>query len=482
MPENNPSPYSDFNREPPPTNYTVDLKKAGEIWKRKCASLSDLFSTRTGTVVSPTHMLGQPEDKIRLIAYSSPDKTRRRGDESEQTDLARFILPGEFAIAIKHHSPKPNRKIVERMKLQCTHIQVAIGVKKNGKAGVIAISNPQNYYRRKNNARVPLGLFGTEDYPAIFIKPKFPDDFSPELKRQYLDNIRAWLIIANTFTRFPDEDRYNGNDPLMTINLRKIKILGDKLLQALNDKTEAAKWFYEAENRVYCGELAHIALNLGIYHPLNKTFLGEKWYEVVRRQFFSKKFLKYNSNRYVPQVSLEMAPETLEPITSHIKNLSENLQALFDPHLAIQPFAMVEIMEKYIQKTIPRELLGEKVASAQAELLSKTRLAFWKTMEIDKLSEEDFIRAEMDTFFRRIVQAVGSDHGSYQKFGEALRPLLREAHYFMEKIGVELNAFIPPHCFLVRATNSLKGEPGQGVLGWQYLGHGLHECMLIPKR
>lgn len=475
----------DYNRQPPPARYSVDLSRAGVVWEHEYNSLNDLFSTTTKlhdkVIISPTHTLGQTEDGIRVIAYNNPGLISLIADESDQKDLARYIYPGEFAIAIKHHCPKPNPKRFEQIKLQCTHTQAAIGVNWRGKRGVISISAPQRYHRQKDSSRRPLGLFGSENYPSIFIKPQFPDSLPVKLKRQYVDNIRTWLVIANTFTVFPARNIYNGYDPLATTDLEKVKLMGDNLLLALTGDALAEEWLADPLNQVYCGELVHIALNLGIHFPINKTMLGGKRYRPVKQALESKEFLDKNKNQYVRRVHLQLAPETLHPITEYIEPPSENGETAFDPLLAIQPFTMVENLEKYIRKTIPREVLGEEVALFQRQLLEKVKPVFLRAMRLDTMAENHPTRIEIEKTFQQVLQIVGKQHRNYAEYSRALRPFLLKIHQHIEQIEGAINAFIPPHCYLVRATNSIEGKPGQGILGWQYLGHGLHENMLVPK-
>lgn len=474
----------DYNRQPPPAHFTVDLARAGDVWKRSYHSLADLFSTTTKlygkAIISPTHMLGQTEAQIRIISYNNPERTSVFTDETDQKDLVRFIYPGEFAIAIKHRCPKPSLKPFEQIKLQCPHIQVAIGVDWKGERRVISISAPQLYHQQKDSSRKHLGLFGSENYPSIFIKPKFPDSLPIRLKRLYVDNIRTWLIIANTFTVFPGRNAYNGQDPLTTTDLEKVKEVGDKLLLALTGNSPAEKWLADPLNQVYCGELAHIALNLGIHFPLNKTTLGKKLYEPVKQAIESKEFLDKNKNQYVRRVQLQLAPETLQPITEYIKPSSDNAETAFDPLLAIQPFTMMEILEKYIQRTIPGEVLGEESSLVQRQLLEIVNPVFVKAMKLETLAVDHPVRIEIKKGFQQVLEVVEKQHQDYGEFRRTLRPLLLKIHQQIEQIKGVINAFIPPHCYLVRATNSIEGKPGQGLLGWQYLGHGLHENMLVP--
>jgi hypothetical protein len=103
-------------------------------------------------------------------------------------------------------------------------------------------------------------------------------------------------------------------------------------------------------------------------------------------------------------------------------------------------------------------------------------------MRLKTLAENHPIRIEIEKIFQQVLAVVGKQHQNYEEYSEALRPYLLKIHQHIEKIEGAINAFIPPHCYLVRATNFIEGKPGQGLLGWQYLGHGLHESMLVPKK
>jgi hypothetical protein len=98
-------------------------------------------------------------------------------------------------------------------------------------SGAVTINNPQDYggHQGPDDGR---GLFGTRDSPMIFLRPKFRPQVMAEQRAMYMDNIRTWLVIANTFTNFPQE-KYNGNDPLGTLSVKATRVLGDKLLDAL---------------------------------------------------------------------------------------------------------------------------------------------------------------------------------------------------------------------------------------------------------
>ncbi len=450
----------------PASNYSINFERANASWESGYTELIDIFSSEIGlagdeVISSPTHMLGQAEKDIKLIAYNDADKFL-------QEDIARFIRPDEIAISIKHHSPVPDEDEKEQMKLQCTHIQIAVGVTSKGKDGVITLNNPQDYQN---------GLFGPKDYPMIFIKPIFPEGVSKEKVRDYVNNIRTWLAIANTFTVFPDD--YNGGDPLATCSVEQVKQLGDKLIDALLGNQEAVDWFSQPENQVYCAELAHISLNLGIHYPLNNKFIGQERYDLLKDALVTKDFVSQNENTYIKLVSMCVAPDDLQPITDVINTDARVFSsAPFDKNLAVKPFTVANIIEKYIQFSIPREELGEDVAIIQAGILKKCQPAVFTALGIDKLSPDNEKRTQVTKLYEQIVSCVGKKYENYNKFREAISPILEKTKTMTSPRENGVGAFIPPHCFLVRAAESIKGRTDIGLLKWQYVGHGLHESIL----
>jgi hypothetical protein len=319
----------------------------------------------------------------------------------------------------------------------------------------------------------------------IFVKPEFPEGLSNAETMAYVDNIRTWLTIANTFTDFPGD--YNGGDPLGQRSPDQIRKLGDVLIKALTgtpeEQAEAEAWLADSKNEVYCAELAHVALNLGIHYPLNAENLGDRL-EAVKAAISSKDFLSKNKNEYAPLIDLKMAPSDLQPIANRVADVHESDVApgkAFGSGMAIQPFTVADIVEQFVMRTVPREKMGEGMAPVQAAMLQKAKPGLLEALKMDQLPETDPKRMAIEQLYGQLVQTVGTSHGSYAEFRGALKPLMMAAQQAVGPRDDGTGAFIPPHAYLVRATDAIEGKPHQGVLGWQYLGHGLHESLLDPK-
>jgi len=436
----------------------LDFAKANQAWNSNFSTIEEMFSTKAvfsgGKIVQqPTHLLGVEPENIRLLPYDDNLKEK-------QTQISKLIRPGEICISIKHHSVKPEPEVSARIKLQCSHIQTVVGVE----GGVITVNNPKNYQG---------GLFGDPDYPMIFVKPKFPSGISAETQKHFVDNIRTWLVIANQFTDFPDN--YDGGDPLSTTTKEDLMLLGNQLLLALQGSSEAKEWFYRPENQVYCAELAHLALNLGLYFPLNEKHLGRDAAKFVEKELSSKAFLFTNENPFVDKIEVGMANENLVGLDKIIAIPNENGSG-FWPGLAIKPFFLNDMIEQFLLFTIPREKMGEERAPRlQAELLGQVKPALLKMLGIATADLSDPKRSGFEHLYGALVKVVGLSYPSYEDFRTKLQPLMTKIKDLAQHSG---QAFVPPHCFLVRASQSLTAGGSKGILEWEYVGHGVHRSLL----
>lgn len=418
------------------------LKRAEEVWGKAFASVAELFETKntfdSQVVKVYPHMIGHKEGELRLIPYDNVFGIK-------QESLSAQLAQGEIAISIKHHSPSPMPNKLDDLKLQCTHIQMAVRVRD----GVLTINNPRGYEG---------GLFGEPDYPMILLRPKFPSYITSEMQKAYIDNIRTWLVIANTFSQFPGD--YDGGDPLGCIDKERILKYGKALLQALMGDQSAKDWLDKDENRLYCAELAYVALNLGIHFPLNERFIGAD-FSLIQKHIVEKAFLTENENPYVALVDLVMAPNNLDPIA--ILNGKE---------LAIEPFCSADIIYHYIQNIVPRQHLGEVLGSElQSKVFDEIKPMLPNFLRLETTLEKE----QFHILVQKIGQVIAGIYPNYLDFKLALKPILDELRVFSQKYGM---AYIPPHCFLIRALeNSLK-KTNAGFFEWEYVGHGLHSIIL----
>ena len=434
-------------------------------------------------------MMGLPEYEIRIIAYKSGTAPGTDFSEKFQDDLARFILPGEFAISIKNHSPGPIPWSFEKLKLQCPHVQVAIGVRAEDRNCVITLNTPKSYhkfedgYRTKhyNSPKASLRLFGNEDYPMIFIKPKFPDHFSSTLKRQYVDNIRTWMVISNTLGHFPKET-YDGRDPIATTSVKKIRCMGNYLLKALAGDELAKEWLRKEKNKLYCSEFVHASLNLGIHYPLNKANIGEKFYESVARELSSKNFITGHPNLFAELVDLQMAPENLKPIIEEIGEVEPSPpdSIMPDPHLAIQLYTWADILATNLEVRFPSEKISQKeISRLRVEFLNEVKKDMQKLYFLKEPENSSDIRDEFENIYGKILMTIKQMGNQPGEFRQRLNPHIKTLRDLAFKIEKAVNYNIMPTCYLVSATSVNEKKKTEGILSWQYLGHGLHKNLLV---
>ncbi|MBL8949654.1 MAG: hypothetical protein JNK82_02680 [Myxococcaceae bacterium] len=478
----------DYDRKRPASNYTVNFDAANATFNRganKATKTEDLFTTLVpnpaggAPMAVPTHY--EPGKEIKLIAYDNAWGTN-------QKDIARFLAPGEVMIAVKHHKPKHavlGGAGKEEVKLDATHIELAVGVmttNADGKkeAGAITLNNPQNYEQ---------GLFGEADYPMIFLKMKFPPGISGADKQAYMDNIRTWLTIANTFTNFPGD--YNGGDPLGTRSVSQVKTMGDKLIQAMTgdpaQQAEAMAWLTSADNKVYCAELAHVALNLGISYPLNKSNLGAR-FDAVKTALESKEFLAKNGNQHAKLVDLTLAPESLKPMQEKLGVTATEPTAAqpFGDGLATRPFTMPNLIEEFVASMATRDLgrtltpdEAKGLAAAQTELFKGSRPGIVEAAGLNQMPSTDPRRVGIEALLDGIQGVLAQPFTEYAQFRAAIDPLLAKAGEVAGPRPNGAGAFFPPHGWLLHALN--KAETKGGLIGMEIVGHGLHASHLNEK-
>ncbi len=414
-------------------------------------SIKEVYTIRTklddATITDGRiHLLGRDDHTINMIPYDN-------ALGKKQVELMKLIGPGEIAIAIKHHMYKQDSNIKEQLKLQCTHIEVVVGVE----GGVITINNPQNYQG---------GLFGEDDYPMTFIKPVLNSPLSNELEAEYFDNVRTWLIIANCFTQFPDGN-YNGGDPLNAYTLERIEVFGDMLLSALIGDEEAINWLNQPGNKIYCAELAFLSFNLGLYFPLNKKHIGAYRFNKVKEALLSKDFVRENKNPYAKEVDLTLSPENLNPLES---SNEESVSGFWDG-LAITPLKMDDMILNAVKYSVDRERVGEEVGSKQQlELFKRLRPEIMALVEGDP---EGFI-----VLLDGVEEILGTVWSSYNEFLENMKRFIEAGSNIGDKIN---KMFIPPHAFLIRSSESIVDKENRDKISWKYLGHGAHRKYFKEK-
>ena len=470
------------------SDYKIDFDKLNAQWPgdKAVTSPEEAFSVRVdlgaAEITAPTHLF---DAEIQVIPYSNEDNvvdaagvSFPRGDQV----IAEAFPPGVIGYAIKHHRPEyrdlkltdMGSGMKEHFKLQDTHIELVVGVEREGAPGAITLNNPQSYEN---------GLFGSPDYPMIFVKPAFPDYVGADEAQAFNDNIRTMMLGFNAVSNFPGD--YNGGDPLAARDPKHVWAHAINMVKAIAGDEDARTWFKDDENLIYCAELAHVATSAGILVPLNEETLvpevGQELWDAfvaeVDKQTAGEPsaFTEMNENPRAALVMPALAPEWLQPMPTYAPS---DVQDEAEEKLAFQPMTAADIVEQFMRTHIPREILGEGMAPVQGQVLMAMKPGLFESMSLDQLPEDDPARMAAEDVFNRLVEVVSTQYADYAAFQEALRPVMDEARALTGPRDDSGNGlFVPPSLLHVIA----QGKHAGGLMGLDYVGHGLHISMVYEE-
>lgn len=469
-----------------------DLEAINDQWpgEQPIREIEDAFRVvvelgELGSFTADTHL---PPEGLRLLVYhdldgrhSSDDQWFPRGD----LQIAREFPPGALGYAIKHHRPEHRTfspatspdELKEHLKLQDTHIQIVVGVERDRQPGVITINNPQGYQR---------GRFGTSDYPMIFVRPRYPDYLHAELQAAFQANIIAMAACFNTVSEFPHD--YNGGDPLAAATPAVVVEHVRRMLQAVagedDEQAAAREFFRDPRHLIYCAELAHVATTAGLLVPLNRSscepLVGEatwsRFTEIVAAHNRGRPTIltTENDNPWIRCVGLGLAGEDLLPLPAYAP---ESERQAASEALAFEPMTMAGIVAAAMRLYFPRRELGESMAPVQAAVLAGMKEGLIEAMGLDLVPRADTRRQEVDQLFDQIVSVVARQYPSYDLFRQELDPLLRQADQVAgARPGSQPgDARVVPPCLFHLVS---RGDHPDGLLGLDYVGHGLHLSLM----
>ena len=480
---------------PIPHRYVADMAKMNANWAgdSPMVTVADAYRVHVqvgpANIVAPTHIFDANGDglfddaDINVIPYHNSDGvTDADGNPVARGDgvIAQYFLPGEIGFAIKHHRPQYRTlaltpgagagALKEHMKLQDTHIELVVGVMRDGQPGVVTLNNPQTYEG---------GRFGNADYSMIFVRPTYPEYLGADQERAFQDNIRTMMLGFNAVSDFPGD--YNGGDPLAARNPAEVRNHAVMMIKAITGDEAARAWFHDPQNKIYCAELAFVSSTAGMLMPLNaETFVPlvgeETWNEFVRQVNAhnageTTSFTSLNGNSFARLVTATLAPSDLRAAPEYAPAAQ---RAMADGQLAFVPMTMSDIVEEFMRTHMPRETLGEDLAPAQGALLEAMKPGLLEAMAMDTLAATDPRRVAVDRLFAAIVDVVKTNHGTYSAFRAALEPLLAQARMMTgPRDGSGTGLFVPPSLLHVVT----KGRRS-ALLGLRYVGSGLHYSLV----
>ncbi len=478
-----PAPVAGTAGSPPETvDYQLDLDLARGMWPGAgaVARIEDLLSvtvTISGEqIVAPTHLFAEP---VRIIPYHDLDGVTdgagepvARGDQ----ELARLYPPGSLGIAVRHHRPgyrvlrsdDPPARLRDEFTLRDSHVELLVGVVRDGQPGVITLNSPQTYQR---------GRFGSADYPMVFLALELPEFLDPETRGAMVDNIRTLLLVFDAVLQFPID--YTTGDALAAHDPERVREHAVMAVRAIAGDQAARQWWVRPEHRLYCSELAFLTLSAGVLMPLNRTTFeplvgADTWrsfvLEVERHQRGEPSNLtRWNANPFAALVPARLADEGLRPVLAYAPPGTQV------PALALQPMTMADIVEHFLRTFLPRERLGERLAGAQAELLSSARVGVLVAMGLERRAKDDpELRAVLD-LYARIHAVVAAQHASYAAFRAALEQPLAQARLLsIRDHETGRGLYAPPSLFHLVA----QGRWPAGLVRLRYLGHGFHYSLV----
>lgn len=511
-----------------PTSYEVDLAALNKLFAVADTAIDGATNKFPARVTKPeeafmlqmrmgmkvynvdSHLFG---GKFVPIPYGDEDKvadangTLHRGDAA----VAEHFPPGAIGFAIKHHRPfhrvftmqapaetsllpgdLANKPLVtpigreadlglakEEIKLQDTHIEIVVGVMRDGQPGVITVNNPQDYQE---------GGFGDEngpgDYPMIFTKPVLPNYVPEKARALFIENIRTMAVGFNTVSRFPPN--YDGGDPLAANTPEKIREHVKMMVKAVAGNEEAQEYFQRPENFMYCAELAFVSTTAGLLVPLNSKSMEqlgvskEEWEKfkaevALHNQHDDQRtsyFVRHNRNFRLHLIQLANLAEleSLKPAAEYAPDVAMESQKL-----AFKPMTMADIVEAFMRLDFPRKEMGEDLAPYQARALVMMKPGLLQMMALEPLSPQAMA---VSSLYDQLVATVEKRYASYDAFRAALAPLLQKARGVAGPIGTGQGLFTPPslfHCVL-------KGMNTEGgLVTLEYVGHGLHYSVMKPQ-
>ncbi len=483
--------------------FHADMEALRKVWPDKPVidNAEDLFRVSVnmgqhGQFTADTHLFpGQP---LRLLPYADFDSLSRdasgRKHPAGDASLAQAIRPGQMAFAIKHHrcehralsANSAEHDLKEHIKLQDSHIQIAIGVADRGRGipGVVTLNSPQSYGGEGDTP----GRFGAPDYPMIFVTPKLPDYVPRGLRQSFIDNITAMAVTFNAVSKFPGNGVYNGGDPLAASTPEKVIEHVKQMVLAIagseHQQQAALQWFEEPNHLIYCAEYAFLCTSAGCLCPLNRRFLDPLVGDEVAAQFIdilnrhnagnNTRLSSSNPNKLVGFINTPAIPDELLPMADYApvdKKPSEKMK------LALQPLTAADILDHALSLHFDRRNQGESIAPIQAGVLQKMQSGLLDMLNLNQPDTNPEHREVAIAQFTKVVSIVAIPHANYDEFRHRLDPALQELSDSLTVAGDDSNQvtqFTPPSLFHVLARKDHSG----GLLELDYLGHGLHLSLL----
>lgn len=473
------------------SDFELNLEAANAEWpddSYPIKTLEDLGTMKVTlgafTAKSATNHYGEP---MYILPYADDDNVKMADGTvvaRRDAEIAKAFPVGTVGIALKNHRAQYRTfgesdlqgDLKEHFKLQATHIELVVGVERDGVPGAITLNNPQTYQN---------GLFGDAGYRMDFFRITYPDYVDAATQDALMKNLLAHLMNFAAVSEFPGD--YNGGDPLAAYNPEKILEHAIMAVRGIAGDQEALDWFQDPAHQIYCAELAFVSTSSSIHVPLTAEFMvpfvgQETWdkylAEVAKHNAGeSSAFSQLNDNDSVDYVRMDLGTVEAIGLQPLYKYAPADQQPELQRAMAFKPLTAADIVANFLGLTIPRKELGEAVAPVQGQLLEQMEPGLMESLGMDKLDAANPARVAVTQLFAAIVTVVKKSYGSYDEFQAALAPLMEQARQLTgPRPGDESGTgyYMPPSGFQVVA---LGRHPG-GALGVRYAGTGVHYSLI----
>ena len=424
----------------------------------------------------------------------------------------------------------------EDLKLQDTHIELVVGVMRpvgdsgDLEPGVITLNNPQSYQDGRFGDEVYSMVFVKPAYPA-YLPAELQGSFRDNIRTMMLgfnavskfpgDYNGGDPLAAST----PDKVRFHVAQMVKAI-------AGDA--EARGWFRDPANMIYCAE-LAHVATSAGVLVPLNKAGLVDSGLVDNATYTTFAQLIDAHNngdrtpFTDLNSNQYAQYVWGTMADEGLRALPEYSPDAGEK------DKLGFRPMTIVEIVEGFLKTHLPRNepaLGGEALAPVQAAVLVAMKPALYETMGIDTTLHDSIVtgiedslsrvaedlanldleddaleasvranleaeqaqlqidlakakavqqalaakQAGMDIFFDQLVSVIGKSYGSYDEFRATVAPLLAQARTLASPRGEDGNGFfVPPSALHLIAQKNCDGDLRcGGLLGLDYVGHGIH--------
>ena len=145
----------------------------------------------------------------------------------------------------------------------------------------------------------------------------------------------------------------------------------------------------------------------------------------------------------------------------------ENLRAAESKKMAFGPMTAADIIANALAVQFPRSKWGEQVGSrVQADAWSGMKAGIMSQLQgsgnRSQMTPEQ--AGQVQQLLDGVGQVIAANHGTYDNFRAAIKPLLDRARALP---GLQ---FVPPHMFHLQAMSKDRTWTSQGLLGLEYGG------------